>query len=140
MHERNVKNPKYFCMGLQNYPSSLSQSLVVLLLTGKSFGDNKIDKSSLPPITKFTYLLELLEPDVKRGVESFPFSPEGYNRAKGFWKTNTERNQTLRNVTLRKFRICQTLQEPILVRSLTFVINSHTSFKYSRQWGNLSTY
>ena len=41
-----------------------------------------IDKSSLPPITKFTYLLELLEPNVKRGVESLPFSPEGYNRAK----------------------------------------------------------
>lgn len=33
-------------------------------------------------MTKFTYLLELLEPNVKRVVKSLPFSPEGYNRAK----------------------------------------------------------
>ena len=41
-----------------------------------------IDKSSVAPITKFTYLLELLEPQVKRCVEALPFNPEGYNRAK----------------------------------------------------------
>ena len=29
-----------------------------------------------------TYLLELLEPVVKRCVEALPFTPEGYNRAK----------------------------------------------------------
>ena len=41
-----------------------------------------IDKSAIAPITKFTYLLELLEPKVKRCIEALPFSPEGYNRAK----------------------------------------------------------
>ena len=41
-----------------------------------------IDKSSVAPITKFTYLLELLEPQEKRCVEALPFNPEGYNRAK----------------------------------------------------------
>ena len=41
-----------------------------------------IDKSSVAPITKFTYLLELLEPQAKRCVEALPFNPEGYNRAK----------------------------------------------------------
>ena len=41
-----------------------------------------IDKSSIPPITKFTYLCELLGPKVKRCVEALPFTPEGYNRAK----------------------------------------------------------
>ena len=41
-----------------------------------------IDKSSIAPITKFTYLLELLEPKAKRCVEALPFNPEGYNRAK----------------------------------------------------------
>ena len=41
-----------------------------------------IDKSTIAPITKFTYLLELLEPKVKRCIEALPFSPEGYNRAK----------------------------------------------------------
>ena len=41
-----------------------------------------IDKSSIAPITKFTYLRELLCPKVKRCVEALPFTPEGYNRAK----------------------------------------------------------
>ena len=41
-----------------------------------------VDKSSIAAITKFTYLLELLEPSVKRSVESLPFTPEGYTRAK----------------------------------------------------------
>ena len=41
-----------------------------------------INKSSVAPITKFTYLLELLVPKAKTCVESVPFSVEGYNRAK----------------------------------------------------------
>ena len=41
-----------------------------------------IDKSSIAPISKLTYLLELLEPKVKRSVEALPFTAEGYNRAK----------------------------------------------------------
>ena len=41
-----------------------------------------IDKSSIAPITKFTYLLELLSPKVKICVEFLPFPPEGYNRGK----------------------------------------------------------
>ena len=46
-----------------------------------------IDKSSIAAITKFTYLLELLEPNVKRSVESLPFTPEGYTRAKTILQT-----------------------------------------------------
>ena len=41
-----------------------------------------IDKSSIAPISKLTYLLELLEPKVKRSVEALPFTAEGYNCAK----------------------------------------------------------
>ena len=41
-----------------------------------------IDKSSIAPICKLTYLLELLEPKVKRSVEALPFTVERYNRAK----------------------------------------------------------
>ena len=46
-----------------------------------------INKSSIAAITKFTYLLELLEPNVKRSVESLPFTLEGYNRAKTILET-----------------------------------------------------
>ena len=41
-----------------------------------------IEKNSIPPITKFTYLRELLSPKVRRCVEALPFSAEGCNRAK----------------------------------------------------------
>ena len=41
-----------------------------------------IDKSSVPPVTKFTYLRELLDDRVGKTIESLPHSPEGYNRAK----------------------------------------------------------
>lgn len=45
-----------------------------------------IDKSPVSPITKFNYLLELLEPKAKRCVEALPFNPEGYNREKAILK------------------------------------------------------
>ncbi|CAB4034174.1 Pol poly, partial [Paramuricea clavata] len=45
-----------------------------------------VDKSTIAPISKFTYLCELLETSVKRVVEALPFTPEGYNRAKSILK------------------------------------------------------
>ena len=41
-----------------------------------------IDKSSVLPVTKFTYLPELLDDRVRKTIEALPHSPEGYNRAK----------------------------------------------------------
>ena len=35
----------------------------------------------MPPVTKFTYLRELLDVRVRRTVETLPHSAEGYNRA-----------------------------------------------------------
>ncbi len=39
-----------------------------------------IDKSSLPAITKFSYLRELLDDKVKKAVLGLPYTSEGYNR------------------------------------------------------------
>ena len=44
--------------------------------------DEAIEKSLIAPISKFTYLRELLSPKVRRCIEALPFTPEGYNRAK----------------------------------------------------------
>jgi hypothetical protein len=41
-----------------------------------------IEKSGLASIAKFSYLRELLGDNVRREVESLPFTSEGYNRAK----------------------------------------------------------
>ena len=81
-----------------NSPSTKTAKLPKLIISrfGGSFTDwpkfwghftEAIDKSSIAAITKFTYLLELLEPNVKRSVESLPFTPEGYNRAKTILET-----------------------------------------------------
>jgi hypothetical protein len=84
-HQKECKESEVFSAGSAKLPK------LVIAKFGGSFTDwpkfwgqfsEAIDKSLLAPITKFTYLLELLEPNVKRGVESLPFSPEGYNRAK----------------------------------------------------------
>ena len=40
-----------------------------------------IDKTDVPPVTKFTYLCELLDVKVRRTIEALPHSAEGYNRA-----------------------------------------------------------
>jgi hypothetical protein len=41
-----------------------------------------IEKFGLASIAKFSYLRELLGDNVRREVESLPFTSEGYNRAK----------------------------------------------------------
>ena len=40
-----------------------------------------IDKTSVAPITKFSYLRELVDSKVKGSIEALPFTAEGYNRA-----------------------------------------------------------
>ena len=40
-----------------------------------------IDKSSVPPVTKFTHLRELLYDRVRKTIEALPHTAEGYNRA-----------------------------------------------------------
>ena len=41
-----------------------------------------VEKTSMPPITQFTYLCEFLDPKIKRDIDSLTFTAEGYNRAK----------------------------------------------------------
>ena len=45
-----------------------------------------IDESSVLPVTKFTYLRELLDDRAKKTMEALPHSPEGYNIAKAIMK------------------------------------------------------
>ena len=46
----------------------------------------EIDKTDLPPVTKFTYLKELLEPKVRADIDGLPLTIEGYERAKNILK------------------------------------------------------
>lgn len=40
-----------------------------------------IDKSSVPPVIKFTYLRELLDNRERKTIDALPHTAEGYNRA-----------------------------------------------------------
>ena len=40
-----------------------------------------VDKTSLAPVLKFSYLREVLDDKVKKVIEALPITPEGYNRA-----------------------------------------------------------
>ena len=42
----------------------------------------EIDKTGLPEVMKFTYLKELVEPRVRKGIDGLPFTSEGYKRVK----------------------------------------------------------
>jgi hypothetical protein len=131
-YQKECKESEVFSAGSAKLPK------LVIAKFGGSFTDwpkfwgqfsEVIDKSLLAPITKFTYLLELLEPNIKRGVESLPFSPEGYNRAKVILKDKYGKEYSV--------WIYQPLREPIPVRLLTFVINLRIQFKRSRRWAKL---
>ena len=50
----------------------------------------EIDSTTLPAITKFSYLTELLEPKVCNEIDGLPFTTEGYARPKNILKTNHE--------------------------------------------------
>ena len=48
----------------------------------------EIDSTTLPAITKFSYLTELLEPKVCNEIDGLSFTTEGYARPKNILKTN----------------------------------------------------
>ena len=43
---------------------------------------SEIDSASLPTLTKFSYLKELLGPSIREGIDGLPFTEEGYLAAK----------------------------------------------------------
>ena len=47
----------------------------------------EIDSSDVSPITKFSYLKELVDPKVRSMIDALPFNSEGYLRAKNFLTT-----------------------------------------------------
>ena len=44
--------------------------------------------SGVPGVTKFSYIKELLEPNVRTLIDGLPFSTEGYERAKTILKSD----------------------------------------------------
>ena len=51
-----------------------------------------VDKQSIAPVSKFSYLCGYLSPKVRQGIEGLPFSSEGYNRAKAILEERYGKN------------------------------------------------
>ena len=47
----------------------------------------EIDRSDVPGVTKFSYLKQLVEPNMRTLIDGLPFSTEGYERAKTILKS-----------------------------------------------------
>lgn len=57
----------------------------------------EIDRSDVPSVTKFSYLKELLEPNVRTLIDGLPFSTEGYERAKMILKSDCGKKSEIMN-------------------------------------------
>ena len=62
----------------------------------------EIDSTELPTVSKFAYLRELLEPNVRSEVEGLPFSTEGYERAKNILKSEYGKTSEIVNAYIQE--------------------------------------
>lgn len=92
------KKSEEFKKGKQGEPRVSHAKLLKLTITkfGGTFEQwlpfwNKfcveIDATDLPPVTKFSYLKELVLPKVRADIDGLPFNTEGYQRAKNTLKS-----------------------------------------------------
>ena len=86
-----------------------------------------VDSQSINKVTKFAYLKELLEPNVRTSIDGLPFTEDGYgNPKKYFWKSMVTIVR-LSTPTSKKLSPCQ--------RSM--VRNRIKSIRFSRNYGTL---
>ena len=57
----------------------------------------EIDRIKIDPVTKFSYLKELLLPKVRANIDGLPFTPEGYERAKQILKSTYGKSSEIIN-------------------------------------------
>ncbi|XP_028418013.1 uncharacterized protein LOC114543407 [Dendronephthya gigantea] len=63
--------------------------------------EKEIDKAEISPITKLSYLKELLIPKVRAFIDGLPFSTEGYERAKTILKTRYGKESEVANAHMQ---------------------------------------
>lgn len=62
----------------------------------------EIDRASIPPVSKFAYLKELLVPKARIQIDGLPFTTEGYERAKTILKTTYGRPSEVANAHIHQ--------------------------------------
>ena len=61
----------------------------------------EVGATNVSQITKFSYLKELLEPQVRSSIDGLPFTTEGYERAKNILKTKFGKESEIVNAYVR---------------------------------------
>ena len=94
LHETRMKLQEELKTGIQStltgtYVSQAKLLKLVITKFNGTFADwprfwgqySTIDKTTVPPVTKFTYLRQLLDDSVRITIDALSHSAEGYNRA-----------------------------------------------------------
>ena len=76
----------------------------------------EIDNSDLSPVSKFSYLKELLIRKVRLSVDGLPFTAEGYNRAKNILKSKYGKPSEVANAHIQGIIALPTINQPIVLR------------------------
>ena len=63
----------------------------------------EIDRSDVPGETKFSYLKELMESNVRTLINGLPFSTEGFERAKAILKSDYGKKSEIANAYVSKY-------------------------------------
>ena len=79
------------------------------------------DKTSVTPITKFTYLRELVDKKVGRTIEALPFTTKDITVQKAFCNRGLARNTKLSRPTPKKYWNYQQRQAQTLTKSTSSV-------------------
>ena len=69
----------------------------------------EIDRSEVAGVTKFSYLKELVEPNVRTLIDGLPFSTEGYERAKTILKTKYGKKSEIVNAYVQNIMALPTI-------------------------------
>ena len=96
-NDRQVKNVKLPKLSITKFSGKFSDWL--------SFWNTfevEIDSTDLPSVSKFGYLKELLEPNVRSEIEGLPFNTEGYERAKNLLKSEYGKTSEIVNAYVQE--------------------------------------
>ena len=82
--------------------------------------ETEIDRSSLSPVAKFSYLRKFLGPKPRSMIDGLPFTSESYNRAKSILAGKYGKPSEVSNAHIQSVMGLPTLKTPIHTRSMTF--------------------
>lgn len=117
--EEKFKFEKKFVEGKGNYETTAKlPRLIISTFNGTptdwvrfwSEFEAEIDHAKIPNISKFSYLKELLDPQIRGVIDGLPFTVEGYERAKNILKQKYGKTSVIVNAHVTKILFLPVIQ------------------------------